>query len=77
MADVPIRHLDDDVIARGRERTRCHRRSLEAGSRDIITRSVKPLDIEAFESVAAAMRAETRGHPQSDGTDLVCGDRGR
>jgi len=75
VADVTITHLDDEVLARVRERAQRRHRSLEAELRDIITRSVEPVDIGAFKAAAAAMRAETRGHQQSDSTDLIREDR--
>jgi plasmid stability protein len=77
MANVTIRNLDDEVMERIRERARRHHRSVEAELRDIITRTVKPVDIEAFKARAAAIRARTAGRQQSDSTDLVREDRDR
>jgi len=77
VADVTITHLDDEVLARVRERAQRRHRSLEAELRDIITRSVEPVDIEAFKAAAAEIRARTAGRQQSDSTDLVREDRER
>ena len=77
MADVTIRDLDDEVLTRVRERAQRRHRSLEAELRDIITRSVEPVDIEAFKATAAEIRARTAGRRQSDSTDLIREDRDR
>ncbi len=77
MADVTIRDLDDEVPARVRERAQRRHHSLEAELRDVITRSVRPVDMEAFEAAAAEIRARTAGGRQSDSTDLIREDRDR
>jgi plasmid stability protein len=77
VADVTIRDLGDEVLAHVRERAQRRHRSLEAERRDIITRSVEPVDIDAFKVAAAEIRARTAGRRQSDSTDLIREDRDR
>ena len=77
MANVTIRNLDDEVMARVRERAERHHRSVEAELRHIIGAAVCPVDIEAFKAAAAAIRARTADRPQTDSTLLIREDRDR
>ena len=77
MANVTIRNLDDEVMARVRERAARHHRSVEAELRQIVTEAVRPVDLEAFKAAAAAIRARTAGRPQTDSTSLIREDRDR
>jgi plasmid stability protein len=66
MGTVTIRHLDDEVIARAKERARQHNRSLEAELRVVLTREFKPLSPDDFFELADAIRDRTRGRPRTD-----------
>jgi antitoxin FitA len=66
MGTVTIRSLDDEVIARAKERAKRHNRSLEAELREVLTREFKPLPPEEFFGAADGIRDRTRGRPQTD-----------
>ena len=66
MGTVTIRSLDDEVIARAKERAERHDRSLEAELRTVLTREFKPLPPEEFSGAAGGIRDRTRGRPQTD-----------
>lgn len=66
MGTVTIRDLDDEVIARAKERAQRHNRSLEAELRLALTREFKPLSPEEFFQLADDIRDQTRGRPQTD-----------
>lgn len=70
MGTVTIRNLDDEVIARAKERAKRHNRSLEAELRTVLTREFKPLSPEAFFQLADEIAERTRGRPQTDGGTL-------
>ena len=50
MGTVTIRDLDDEVIARAKERAQRHNRSLEAELRLALTREFKPLSPEELQA---------------------------
>lgn len=75
MANVTIRNRDDAVMQRVREQAARNHRSVEAELRQIVSDAVRPVDLEAFRTAAAAMRAETKGLPQTDSTLLIREDR--
>jgi plasmid stability protein len=66
MGTVTIRDLDDEVIARAKERAQRHNRSLETELRLVLTREFKPLSPEEFFQLADEIRDRTRGRPQTD-----------
>ena len=59
MGTVTIRSLDDEVIARAKERAKRHNRSLEAELREVLTREFKPLAPEEFFRLADGVRDRT------------------
>jgi plasmid stability protein len=67
MGTVTIRNLDDEVIARAKERAKRHDRSLEAELRAVLAREFKPLPSEEFFRLADEIAERTRGRPQTDG----------
>lgn len=73
MAQVIVRHLDNDVVDALKQRAKRHKRSLEQELRDILMSAAKPTRSEALE-LADAVRA--RSLPQhTDSTELLREDR--
>ncbi len=70
MGTVTIRNLDDEVIARAKERAKLRNRSLEAELRTVLTREFKPLSPEEFFKLADVIAERTRGLPQTDSAVL-------
>jgi plasmid stability protein len=66
MGTVTIRNLDDEVIARAKERAKLRNRSLEAELRTVLTEEFTPLAPEAFFRLADEIRARTAGRPRAD-----------
>lgn len=78
MGSVTIRNLDDDVIARLKERARAGNRSLEAELREILARAAaQPARISALRAEAERIREMTPDVPQTDSTTLIREDRDR
>jgi plasmid stability protein len=77
MANVTIRNLDHDVMARVRERAERYHRSAEADLCQIFTKAVRALDIEAFKAAAANIRVRTADRQQTNITLLIREDRDR
>ncbi len=78
MGNLTVRNLDDNVIARLKERARANHRSLEAEVRWRLTRSVTDrARVTAFFARARRLAAATRGTPQTDSTLLIREDRDR
>ncbi len=77
MANVTIRNLDDDVVARLKERAKANRRSLEAELREILTRSAGSMTREELIAFAKRVAAETPDVPQTDSAELIREDRDR
>jgi plasmid stability protein len=84
MADVTIHNLDDQVIARLKERAKANNRSLEDELREILTRKAETIihpaeSMTRQERVALAKRiaAMTPDVPQTDSTLLIREDRDR
>lgn len=78
MAQLLIRDLEPEVVARLKERARRNRRSLEAEAR-LILASAAP-DERAFEAavrIARKMRRKTAGKISGDSADLIREDRER
>lgn len=60
MAQVIIRNLDDDVVARLKRKAERENASLEQSLRDLLTRE-SGRDDERFERVTRKIREQTRG----------------
>lgn len=77
MANVTIRNLDDEVVARLKARAKANRRSLEAELREILTRSAGSMTREELIAFAKRVAAETPDVPQTDSAELIREDRDR
>ena len=78
MAQILVRDLEPEVVARLKERARRNQRSLEAEARLILS-SAAP-DVRAFEAavrIADEMRRKTAGKISGDSADLIREDRER
>jgi len=76
MAQVVIRKIDDDAMARLRARARRKGVSLEQELRTILIESAS-LDEAGFRTRAAAFRRKLAGRRHSDSTRLIREDRAR
>lgn len=75
MAQVIVRNLRDDVVARLKRKAELHGRSLEQELRDLLTRAAR-LSGEEKQSLARRIRAMTPGKRSlSDSTRLIRADR--
>ena len=61
MANVSVRNLDDDLLARLKRRAARHGRSAEAEIREILRRALRSENELSFEDIAAELRALTSG----------------
>jgi plasmid stability protein len=77
MASVTIRNLDDEVVARLKERAKANNRSLEAELREILTRSTGTMTREELIALAKRIAAMTPDVPQTDSVELLREDRNR
>ena len=75
MASVTIRNLDDEVVARLKDRAKANKRSLEAELREILTRSAGAMTRKEFIAFAKRIRDMTPDVPQTDSTLLIREDR--
>ena len=75
MANVTIRNLDDDVVARLKERAKANRRSLEAELRTLLSEAAHRPSREDFLKLAKRIRDMTPDVPQTDSTLLIREDR--
>jgi plasmid stability protein len=75
MASVTIRNLDDEVVARLKDRAKANKRSLEAELREILARSAEAMTREEFIAFAKHVRTMTPEMPQTDSTLLIREDR--
>ena len=76
MAQVIVRNLPDDVVARLKTRAASRRRSLEQELRDILSEAARPSREEIladFDSI----RAMTPKVPQTDSAELIREERDR
>ena len=76
MAQVIVRNLDDDVVARLKGMAADNHRSLEQELRLILSNAASP-DLVEFRKQAAAIRARLSDRPQTDSVDLIREDRDR
>jgi plasmid stability protein len=65
MAQLLVRNLEEDLVARLKARAAANGRSVEAEHRQILREALAPDDAEAcgFWGLAARLRAETAGTP--------------
>ena len=77
MANVTIRNLDDQVVARLKERAKANNRSLEAELREILTREVGSMARQERVALARRIAAMTPNVPQTDSVELLREDRDR
>lgn len=75
MANVTIRNLDDEVVARLKDRAKANKRSLEAELREILSETAYRPSREEFRKLAARIRAMTPDVEQTDSTLLIREDR--
>ena len=77
MANVTIRNLGDEVVARLKARAKANNRSLEAELRDILIRSTESMTRLELRILAERIAAKTRDRPQTDSVVLLREDRDR
>jgi plasmid stability protein len=75
MANLTIRNLDDDVVAKLKAQAKAHHRSLEAELREILSATVGPRAREDFLARADRIAAMTPKTYQTDSTLLIREDR--
>ena len=76
MAQVLVRNLSDDVVARLKARAARARHSLEQELRDILTEAARPRREEILADMDR-IRALTPKVPQTDSAELIRADRDR
>ncbi len=77
MANVTIRNLDEEVIARLKVRAKANNRSLEVELREILTRASESMTRQELRALAKRIAARTANVPQTDSTELIREDRDR
>ena len=77
MAQLLVRDLDDQVMARLKERARRNQRSLQAEARAILEAAAPRYTKEEALEVFRSWHEQFRGRPMSDSTDLIREDRDR
>ncbi len=75
MANLTIRNLDDEVVAKLKARAKAHHRSLEAELREILSATVGRQAREDFLARADRIAAMTPKTYQTDSTQLIREDR--
>ena len=76
MAQVIVRNLDDDIVARLKQRAASKERSLEQELRLILAAAARP-DLAELRETAATIRERLAGRPQTDSVRLIREDRDR
>lgn len=76
MAQVIVRNLPDEVVARLKARAAAHRRSLEQELRQILSEAARPSRAEILADLDR-IRAMTPKVPQTDSTELIREERDR
>ena len=76
MAQVIVRHLEDETVRRLKERVRRKGHSLERELREILSAAARH-DLAEFKARAAAIRTRYEGTPQTDSALLLREDRDR
>ncbi len=75
MANLTIRNLDDEVVAKLKAQAKAHHRSLEAELREILSMTVGRQAREDFLARADRIRAMTPDVAQTDSTEIIREDR--
>ncbi|MCH7796575.1 MAG: hypothetical protein IH900_15750 [Proteobacteria bacterium] len=75
MANLTIRNLDDEVVAKLKARAKAHHRSLEAELREILSVTVSRQAREDFLARAERIAAMTPDVAQTDSTEIIREDR--
>ncbi len=76
MGQVVIRHLDEALLARLKQRAKRHHRSLEGELRQILTEAANPSRTELADRANALAQA-LKGRWSGDSTALIRQDRDR
>ena len=79
MATVNVRRLDDDVVARLKQRAAANNRSLESEVRHILegaARGDRDASRAAFRALASRLRVRTADLAQTPSEELIREDRG-
>jgi plasmid stability protein len=77
MADILIRSLPKEVVARLKKRAASKGRSLQAELKELLVDAARPNDLAKVREIARQLRLRTRVRPQTDSVDLVREDRDR
>lgn len=76
MAQVLVRDLKTDVVARLKARARRHGRSLQTELKEILETASRQSAVEA-RALAARIRRQLAGRVHTDSVDLLAEDRAR
>lgn len=76
MAQVLIRDLDSDVVARLKARAHRSRRSLQAEVKGILEQAAR-VDSVAARALAARIRRKLQGRVHTDSAEMIAADRAR
>ncbi len=71
MANLTIRNLDDEVVAKLKARAKAHHRSLEAELRVLLSEAAARPSREEFLKVADRIAAMTPDVKQTDSTKII------
>lgn len=71
MAQLIVRNLDDELVARLKRRAAEHGRSAEAEHREILRQALIEEPRRSFWELAAQVRAMTAGRPQIPAEELL------
>lgn len=77
MANLTIRNLDDEVVAKLKARADSNNRSLEAELREILGQAAETPTSQQLKAIAERVAAMTPDVPQTDSTLLIREDRDR
>ena len=77
MAEVTVRGIGGDVLARLEAQAKANRRSLEDEIRDALVRHTRPARVDTFRDRTAQLCSLTANRPQTDSVALLREDRGR
>ena len=71
MANLTIRNLDDEVVAKLKAQAKAHHRSLEAELRALLSEAAARPSREEFLKAADRIAAMTPDVPQTDSTKII------
>ena len=74
--NLHVRNLDDELIMRLKRRAARHGRSAEAEHREILRAALSNEEVPSFETLAAELRALTKGRKHTPTEVLVRESRG-